>query len=294
MKKRLDVYQEVTNKIIEELERGAAPWVKTWAGSPVSSLPRNAVSNRTYSGVNILLLWIESSIHGYINPSWLTFKQAKSLGGSIKKGEKGTHIVFFTRLEKEDEKGNTVEIPMLKGFTVFNVEQCDGLPEKYHGAKNVEPLTDDNDSHMWEFLSSTGAAYKFGGSRACYSPSLDIVTMPERAAFKSVNEFWATFCHELTHWTGSEKRLNRVFGKRFGDDAYAMEELVAELGAAFACAVVGIENREVRHAGYIANWLKVLRADKKAIFTAASAASKACDFLVKNYSEEHKEERQVA
>lgn len=294
MEKRVDVYRQVTDKIIAELEKGAAPWVKDWSGTASSDMPRNAITSRAYSGVNILLLWIETAIHGYHSPRWLTFKQCAALGGRVRKNEKGTHITFFMVLEKENENGDAVKIPVMRGYTVFNVEQCENLPEKYLENAYIQPVSDDNDSHMWEFLKSTGAKYSFGGDRACYIPAFDEIKMPDRKSFKSCASFWATFCHELTHWTGHEARLNRKFGTRFGDENYAFEELIAELGAAFSCAVLGVENSQLRHAGHIASWLKVLRADKRAIFTAASAATKAANLLTKSYSAESEDLAEAA
>lgn len=284
-----DLYQEITNKIVLELEKGAAPWVKPWANGGLSSNPRNAVTSRPYSGVNVLLLWIAASCGGYANQRWLTYKQAAAAGGNVKKGERGTQICFMSPIEKPglDANGNATmdKYFIIRGYTVFNVGQCDGLPERL--TRPVKPFNHEEDDYqLREFLASTGAKIHYGGDKACYMPLLDIIQCPHLDQFRTAANFWSTQFHELTHWTSDNSRCKRKLGTRFGDNAYAMEEMIAELGAAFLCAELGVEHKELRHAGYIGHWLNVLRADKKAIFTAASLASKAAAYLMKNVSAE--------
>lgn len=285
-----DVYQQVTDRIIAELEKGTAPWVKPWKDTRgAGSIPYNAVSGRHYSGVNILLLWITSMANGYSRTGWLTFKQAKEAGGSVRKGEKATQIVFVKPLtvkEKgedgnivKDENGEDVEksINLMRSYWVFNVEQCDGLPSKL-AAPEAQAPAGVSDPNFDEWVARTGAMVKIGGNRASYSPSLDMIAMPSRSQFTDPDAYKATMFHELGHWTGHDKRLDRKLRNRFGDDEYAAEELIAELCSAYLCAEHGV-NGMMQHASYLDHWLKVLKADKKAIFTASSAAQKAADFI---------------
>jgi antirestriction protein ArdC len=231
------------------------------------------------------MLWAASMEKGYNCPLWLTYKQAAELGGQVRKGEKGSLVVYANTFTKTgtDDKGAEIEteIPFMKGYTVFNAEQIDGLPA--HFSATVPPLNSDIKplDTVERFFASTKASIQHGGSSAFYSPSRDIVQMPELQTFRDRESYYAVLAHETTHWTRHESRLNRDIGrKRFGDAGYAMEELVAEIGAAFLCADLGItpETRD-DHAAYIASWLKVLKDDKRAIFTAASHAQKAADFL---------------
>lgn len=286
-----DLYQQITDRIIAELETGAAPWVKPWRSlaKAGSAMPHNAVTRRPYSGVNVLLLWMQAASKGYNATGWLTFKQCSEAGGRVKKGEKATIITFVKPLtikEKDgdgqvikDANGDDAEkqIQMLKGYFVFNVEQCEGLPEKLTG---TVPSLDDTltDPAFDAWAQATGAEIRIGGDKACYVPSLDQIAMPPRAAFTETASYNATLLHELGHWTGHKSRLDRQLRNRFGSAEYAAEELIAELTAAYLCADLAIDG-DLRHAGYIGHWLKMLREDKRAIFTAASAATKAATFL---------------
>ncbi|MES2365221.1 MAG: zincin-like metallopeptidase domain-containing protein [Pseudomonadota bacterium] len=277
-----DIYEEITNKIIAALETGNAPWVKPWARH---GAPRNAITSRVYSGINTILL----AMSPFASPLWLTYKQAATAGGTVRKGEHGTQVVLFKPLKVEDKAGteNTDDkgkvIPMMRMFTVFNVQQIDGLPEKYTQA--AQPQIDSfTDNQKAEALLSQ-ATIVHGKSSACFIPSLDVIHMPNKTDFKTVPDYYATGMHELTHWSGHKTRLNRDFNGRFGDSSYAFEELIAELGAAFLCAYSGIDG-QLQHASYIASWITVLRADKRAIFTAAAAARKAAEFLVGVQEEE--------
>ncbi len=281
-----DLYSEVTDKIIAELEKGAAPWVKPWKSLGGAHWPHNAASGRPYSGINVLLLWITEMERGYSSQGWVTFKQALELGGSVRKGEKATQIVFVKPLtfkEKDgngapvkDENGDDVErhVNMLRGYYVFNVEQCEGL--RLPNAKPRPPVPTDPEFDAW--VARTGAEVRHGGDMACYRPSTDRIDMPPRDAFKTSAQYSATMLHELGHWTGHKTRLDRSLRGRFGDAEYAAEELIAELTAAYRCAAMGIDG-DLRHAGYIDHWLKLLKSDKRAIFTAAAAAQKAAQYL---------------
>lgn len=275
------VYEEVTQKIIKELEQGTAPWVKPWQGGD-GGMPYNATSQRRYSGVNVLLLWGAAFAKGYRHQGWLTFKQARALGGHVKKGEHGVHVVYASsvvRKERDETTGEEVEkkIPFLKGYTVFNVEQTEGLPATMYAVPEAKPLLDAIED-VEAFIERVGADVRHGGDRACYMPGLDAIALPEASCFESAAHYYATSLHEHAHWTGHPSRLARDLSGRFGDSAYAAEELVAELAAAFLCAALSIPGR-LRHAEYLGSWLKVLREDKKAIFTAAARATEAAQFL---------------
>jgi antirestriction protein ArdC len=277
---KTDLYQTVTNSILAELEKGAAPWVKPWSSrGHGGAMPRNAVSGRAYSGVNVPLLWAAGEGR-YSRPRWLTFKQALDAGGHVRKGEKGSLIVFVSAVEKEDEEsGETRRIPFLRHFVVFNVDQCEDLPASVVEGEAVAPLNPDQRAALAdEFVAATGAVIREGSGEAFYSPGGDFVSMPAFAAFKSASHFYSVEFHELGHWTGHKSRLARDFSGRFGDQAYAAEELVAELCAAFLCAEFGIDG-DLRHAGYIASWIKLLKSDKRAFFTAAAKAQQAADHL---------------
>lgn len=283
MEKKLDVYQTVTNQIITQLESGGLPpWVKPWREIGHSADPHNAVTKRPYSGVNTLLLWIAQSVNKWPTAGFLTFKQAAEAGGTVRKGEKGTHIVFVKPLtvkEKlEDGSEEDKSITMLKSYYVFNVAQCDGLPDRLTAPRKLAEPISDPAFDAW--VKATGATIHFGGSRACYSPSHDSIDMPLRVAFRSPGHYAATMLHELGHWTGHDSRLKRELHKgRFGNPEYAAEELVAELCSAFLCAELGIDGEGQQHAAYMASWLKALKDDKRFIFTAASSAQKAANFL---------------
>ena len=285
---KIDVYTRVTNKIIETLETGVRPWLKPWSVEHASgriSRPLRA-NGIPYQGVNVLLLWGEAMEKGYVAPFWMTFKQAADLGAHVRKGEHGSLVVYADTLHKTetDEKtGDEIEraIPFMKGYNVFNVEQIDGLTEHYY-AKPAEPLlASERLEHVDVFFRNTAAEIRTGGNRAFYSIHDDYIQMPPFEAFRDAESHAATLSHEAVHWTRHSKRLDRDFGrKQWGDEGYAKEELVAELGSAFLCADLGI-TPDVRddHAAYIASWLAVLKNDKRFIFTAASSAQKAADYL---------------
>jgi antirestriction protein ArdC len=284
---RQDVYTRVTNKIIADLEQGVRTWMKPWntgntSGRITRPLRHNGVP---YSGINVLMLWAEAMDKGFTAPTWMTFKQSLELKANVRKGEKGSLVVYASSITRtaEDEKGDEIdrEIHYMKGYTVFNVEQISGLPEQYYGMPEVAITSVERIDHAEAFFKATKADIRYHGDRAFYSNDGDYIQMPAIEAFRDAESFYATLAHEETHWTKHPKRLDRNFGRKvWGDEGYAQEELVAELASAFLCADLGI-TPEVRddHAAYIANWLQVLKSDKRAIFQAASHAQRAVEFL---------------
>ncbi len=254
-----DVYTRVTERIIADLEQGVRTWLKPWhsehaAGRITRPLRHNGTP---YRGMNILLLWGEAVAKGYAAPIWMTYKQAQELGANVRKGEHGSLVVYANSISKTEtnDKGEDVEreIPFMKGYTVFNVEQVDGLPAHYY-AQPVNPLPlSERIEAADAFMKATGATIYHGGNAAFYAPARDVVQLPPFEAFKDKESYYATALHELTHWTKHKDRLERDFSaKRFGDTGYAREELVAELGAAFLCADLGI-TPDIRddHAAYL-------------------------------------------
>lgn len=283
-----DVYERITTSIVGELEKGVRPWFKPWnaehaAGRITRPLRGNGIP---YRGINVLMLWSEAMAKGYVAPIWMTFKQALELNAHVKKGEKGSLVVYassISRTETDTDTGNEVEreIPFMRGYTVFNVEQIEGLPTQYYAKAEPRLDTVQRIAHAEAFFSATGATIHHGGNQAFYTMADDRVQMPPFESFRDAESYYATLAHEVTHWTRHPKRLERDFGrKHFGDEGYAMEELVAELGSAFLSADLDLtpEPRE-DHASYIASWLKVLKDDKRAIFTAAAHAQRAADYL---------------
>ncbi len=277
-----DLYAEVSARIIAELEAGAPPWVKPWSATPGANTPCNAVSNRPYSGCNVVLLWMAQAA-GYRMPRFLTFKQALELGGNVRKGEHGTRVHFVKQLKVRDQGADdgasTRLVPMMREYTVFNVDQCENLPEIVTAGKPIRVRNPDaRDALADAFLHATRADIREGHGEACYIPSRDFISMPAFAGFKGADHFYNVALHEVLHWTGHKSRLDRDLKNRFGSRQYAAEELIAELGAAFLCAEFGFDG-DFRSAGYIANWIELLKADKRAFFTACSQASKAADYL---------------
>lgn len=282
------LYSQVTDRIVAELELGVVPWVQPWGrdgGSAGLGLPRNAHTDKAYSGINILLLWDAVIRGGYASQHWLTFKQALELGGCVRKGEKGWTVCYADSFIPKDEKeraskdgSDPQSVPFLKRYTVFNAAQCDGLPE------DICPLPAIADERELipraeALIAATGASFQIGGEIACYIPKLDAIRVPRQTAFHDQINYYRTVFHELGHWTGHASRFNRELTTKFASDGYAREELVAELATAFVCASLGIVPT-VRHADYIGNWLQVLKEDARAIFKAASMASKACDYIL--------------
>lgn len=283
------VYERITAKIVADLELGVRPWMKPWhaehaAGRITRPLRGNGIP---YRGINVIMLWMTAMERGYAAPIWMTFKQALELGANVRKGEHGTLVVYadtIRRTERNEKTGAEDEavIPFMKGYTVFNVEQIDGLPGQYHVLADAPVLDPVQRIERAEtFFAATGANVITGGNAACYSVTHDHIRMPPFETFQDAESYYATLAHECIHWTRHPSRLDRDLGrKRWGDEGYAAEELVAELGAAFLCADLAL-TPEVRddHAAYIASWLKVLKDDPRAIFTAASHAQRAADFV---------------
>jgi antirestriction protein ArdC len=285
---RTNLYSEITDKIIAELEAGRVPWVQPWgtaaANAPLG-LPKNASTDRQYSGINVLLLWGAVIERGFSGQSWLTFRQALSLGGNVRKGERGTTVVYADRFVPEDEKRRAREtgedaqaIPFLKRFTVFNTDQCENLPEDVATAAPPVP-TGLIEPRVEALIAATGIDFRIGGNRAFYVPAYDYVQVPPPQAYFEPINWHRTALHEMGHATGHTSRLGRDFSGSFGTKKYAFEELIAEINAAFCCASLGI-TPTVRHADYIASWLDVLREDDRAIVRAASQAGKAADWLL--------------
>jgi antirestriction protein ArdC len=290
-----DIYQEVTNKIVEALKQKVVPWIKPWhPGRPVSSpFPSNAVTGRAYRGVNILLLWAEARLQGYSQDRWLTYLQAKEAGGHVRKGERSTLTVFYSHKEREacDQSGNIIRdvdglpklerIPVLRRNFLFNIEQTEGVdasPEEITVPDDFSPH-DEAESLMRR---SGACIIHRSENKAFYSPAQDIIQLPCHQQFTSTGGYYATALHELTHWSGHARRLNRegiVLPTPFGSPEYAFEELIAEIGAAYLCALTGIQG-ELRHEGYIESWLKVLQSNKQAIFRASGYARDASEYLL--------------
>ena len=295
---RASLYDEVTRRIIGELEEGRVPWVQPWSSEacghgntdrPAPGLPRNAVTSRAYSGINVLILWGEVIARGWPSQGWLTFKQALAAGGNVRKGEHGTCVVYADRFTPETEKeraresgGDARSVAFLKRFTVFNIAQCEGLPEGL--MPEPVPLPEREIVPVGEaVIAASGVDFRIGGAKAFYSPGADYVQVPPQTAFYDQVNYYRTCLHELCHSTGSKARLNRNLTGEFGSKDYAREEMVAEMGSAFLCAALGIVPT-VRHSDYIGAWLECLREDNRAIFRAASMASKAADWLLARHA----------
>jgi antirestriction protein ArdC len=282
---RADVYERITAQIVAALEAGTRPWLKPWAGNgiPTRPLRQNGIP---YRGINTVLLWMETAAKGYGSPFWLTYKQAAAMGAHVRKGEKSALVVYAGAIERTEqaESGEDIErrIPFMKGYSVFNAEQIEGLPAHYHSAVAARSSLSDADRlpQVDAFFAATGADIRESTRGAFYSPTEDFIGMPPFGAFVSAEAHAATLGHECIHWTRHATRLNRDFGRKaWGDEGYAREEL-AELGSAYLAADLGlaIEPRE-DHAAYIASWIEVLKNDKRTIFQAASYAEKAVAFL---------------
>ena len=295
----MDVRQQITDKIVNLIETGGMERLKRWKRAAADSgMPINASTGKAYSGANVLVLWVAAMEAGYSVQKWLTYKQAAAMGGQVRKGEKSVICAYWSMVDKkaakaanesdDDQKGQYL---MCKPVWLFNVAQIDGLPaECYEGAAPSERFNHDPIEAAEKFIVASGATIRYGCAGAFYQPSGDFIGMPDRDRFYSAEAFYATMQHELTHWTGSQTRLNRQFGKRFGDEAYAFEELVAEFGAAFLAAHVGFIDATIEgHAHYLDSWVAMLKKDKQALFTAAKHASEAADYLLGYLSAEQRE-----
>lgn len=284
---RTDVHARVTNRILADLERGVRPWMKPWdadhaAGRIVRPL---RATGQPYRGINTVMLWMTAMERGYASPFWLSYRQAQGLGGQVRRGEHGTLVVYagtVTRAEPDgDGEESEREIHFLKGYTVFNAGQVDGLPEHFQAPVPEPPEPMQRLAAADRFFAATGAEIRTGGTRAYYAIGSDHIQMPPFETFRDAESHAATLGHETVHWTRHPSRLDRDLGrKRWGDAGYAAEELVAEIGSAFLCADLGV-TPEVRedHAAYIVSWLEVLRNDTRFIISAAAHAQRAVDFL---------------
>ena len=303
MKSNSNIAQEITDSIITQLEQGVAPWVKPWSNRDLSA-PHNPASGTYYRGANFFWLTMLSSsgVYGSSN-IWMTYAQAQKMGAQVtsKAKGKGVQVIFYKpltiqgALNPETMQHDSKVIPMLKTYTVFNADFIDGLP-----VDDIEPVPVNEFQSIEEcerFIASTGATIKHGGNNAFYAPDSDYIQLPEKTAFNTNADYYSTVLHELSHWTGHKSRLDRDFSKskRFGDNAYAFEELVAELGSAMLCAHLRIDGK-LQHANYLGSWLKVLKADSKAILKASAEAQKILDKLTKHeeLGEELTEELKVA
>lgn len=282
---RKDIYSRITETIVAQLEAGTRPWMQPWdsGASPTRPLRHNGAP---YAGINVLMLWAASVASGYESPFWMTFRQAKEFGAHVRKQEHGSLVVYanaVTRTEHNEETGEDDErtIPFLKGYTVFNASQIEGLPERYYARPPPMRGSELRIVHADQYVANTGVLILYGGNRAYYSPDSDHIRMPRADNFPSAEPFYGTLLHELTHWTRHPSRLTRDFGRKaWGDEGYAQEELVAELASAFLCADLEI-TPELRsdHAAYIGSWIKVLKDDTRMIFRASAHAQRAVDYL---------------
>jgi antirestriction protein ArdC len=275
----MDLYQDVTNKIVASLEAGTPPWIRPWSTGD-SGLPVNGATQRPYAGINVVLLTLESMVQGYDRNTWLTYRQAAALGAQVRAGEHGATVVFYKQLEFPDKDDPTKPgkvVPLLRSFTVFNADQIDNLPP--HLTQPAPPPTWDPLDAADRLLMASGATIHHKGNKAFYHPPLDYIVLPPRTSFPSAPAYYSTGLHELSHWSGAPSRLNRDLSGRFKEAAYAAEELVAEMSSAFLCAQIGIEGG-LQHASYAASWLRLLRSDKRAVFTAAAKAQQAATYIL--------------
>jgi len=286
---RTDIYARITERIVEELEKGVRPWVQPWrAGHMKGRITRPLRHNgEPYTGMNVLLLWSEAMAQGYAAPIWMTFRQANELGAHVRKGETSTTVIYASRFTKTeiDAQGGEVDrdIPFLKAYGVFNVEQIEDLPEHYyHAPKPVEdPI--ERIEHADTFFANTGSDIRYGGSQAFYSPSTGHIQMPPFETFRDAASYVAILAHEHIHWTADPRRVGRDLSRYAKDRTErAREELIAEIGSSLICADLGIvPELEPRpdHASYIQSWLTCLRGDKRAVFQAAAHAQRAVAYL---------------
>ena len=279
-----DRYQMVTDAVLQLMNDHGTNWIKPWQ-EQAGNCHHNVVSKKAYQGTNTFMTAISAYRHGFKSNQWATYNQWKKLGATVRKGSKGTDILFFDKVmitDKETDEQSMV--PLLKGFCVFNADQVDGYIAK---PVDDQPTPSFSNDDAEKLIASTGAYIKHGGNRAFYAPQPDFIQMPEKSAFKGTKDsspeqsYYSTMMHELTHWTGHSSRLDRKLISRFGSNAYAFEELIAETGAAFLCAMLGLEKQPTPdHAKYLNNWLEVLKQDKRAMIKAFGQAQKAADYIL--------------
>lgn len=284
----IDPYARITARILADLDQGVRPWVKPWSADHLGGRVTRPlrVTGEAYTGVNVLLLWMEAVAAGYASPTWMSYRQSQELGGQVRKGEKGTTVIYYGQMAKTRRDEATSEeaerdVRFLKTYTVFNCDQIDNLPERFRTAASSALPAPARIAHAEAFFAATGAEVRHGGGQAYYMPSEDRIQLPPFEAFRDAEAYYVTLGHEACHWTRHASRLDRDFGrKRWGDEGYSREELVAELGAAFLAADLGLalEPRE-DHAAYIAGWIRVLRNDKRAIVSATAHAERAVRYL---------------
>lgn len=274
--------ETITSLIVAKLEAGTRPWIQPWTGAGISRPLR--VCGTPYRGINVLWLWMAAEAAGHVAPFWMTYRQAQLLGGQVRKGERGTVAIFYKTYAcepDEDRDDNERTRRVLRSFTVFNACQIDGLPKRFFPEPRPVPPPTERDLSLGVFFAAIPARVRHMGAEAFYSPAADEVTMPEPTLFNDLDHYRATLAHELSHWTGHDSRLARQLNGRFGSEAYAMEELVAELSAAMLGAELGLPVAHLdNHASYLASWLKVLKADSRAILTVAAKAEEAASLLL--------------
>lgn len=284
---RLDIHAEITGKLIAAIEADPGKPEMPWRKSSLPLfMPQNALTGNAYNGINVVNLWVSAECLGYSAPIWATYKQWSELGAQVRKGEKSSLVVFYKQYDADpnpDDADDNGKRRVARASSVFNAAQVDGytLPDSPQPLGPVERL-----DMVDRFVAATGARIEHGGERAFYRPSTDHIQMPDEGLFCGTGSmtraegYYATLTHELTHWSGASSRLAREMGKRFGDAAYAAEELVAEIASAFLCSELGItQDTRTDHAQYLAQWLKLMKSDSRAIFTAAARASEAVAYL---------------
>lgn len=295
MTNRADIFERVTADVLTAMERdGLAPWAKPWTFS--GDMPHNAVSGKPYRGGNVLLLMLAGWAKGYSDPRWLTFKQAKDMGGSVRKGEKATKIIFWKPIKKTDKAtGEEKKSVIMREYAVFNAEQCDGIPAF---AARLPTKPDQRNAAADALIASSFVTIHHGGDKAYYSPMVDAVTLPKRETFKTESDYYCTAFHEMGHATGHPSRLDREGITKFdgfGSHQYSREELVAEFSACFVAAALGVERTTVDNsAAYIKTWAAKLRDDPKLLISAAQAAQKAADFVLDSSAVEEDEDEAEA
>ena len=280
-----DIHQEVTDSIIAAIEAGTEPWKQEWEGNIGVAMPKRC-NGESYRGINILLLWLSSMANGFESATWLTFNQAKKDGGMVRKGQKGTKVVYYGTGNKKDGNGEEDRFFFMKQYTVFNVDQIDGLGDKYAAPAPMAGGGESVIADLETFFANTGAKIRTGKQIAPHwNPMTDVIGMPPVEAFVDAQAYYGTLAHELTHWTGHTPRLDRDM-KYNTKEGRAFEELIAEIGACFICAHIGATPNRENSASYIQSWLKALKSDKKFIFQAATKAQAACDYALERGQEQ--------